>query len=275
MPLNASEKKRRLILASVAGLVIACLIVFLSFALLSPQKDQSTFRVGVVKTDAVTGKAGGAGTEEYNRKVAQHDGQQADKALQGGESYYPTPTGKSTLVGRRDTSAPTTPVPPAPVRVQPVRTSGMDDGMGKRMLEDLAMLNSQLNAGSQGAIVYLASEDDKTRSSPAASTGTPSLITSASVPAVTLKPGDLLYAVVDTGVNSDVPSAVMATVVSGKYNKAKLLGKFQRFDERLVLAFNRLMLPDGRDMQIEGFAVDPDTTEASVASSVEIGRAHV
>ncbi|MEG2140842.1 MAG: hypothetical protein RRY20_08665, partial [Bilophila sp.] len=87
MPLTANEKKRRLILMSVAGLTIACLIVFVAFTVLSPQKDQPTFKVGVVKTDAVTGKAGGAGTNEYNKKVEQYDGQQADKALLGGQSH--------------------------------------------------------------------------------------------------------------------------------------------------------------------------------------------
>ena len=84
-----------------------------------------------------------------------------------------------------------------------------------------------------------------------------------------MKPGDLLYAVIDTGVNSDVPSAVMATVASGKYKNARMLGKFQRFEERLVLAFTRVILPDGSDVQIEGYAVDPATSEASVATSVD------
>lgn len=78
-----------------------------------------------------------------------------------------------------------------------------------------------------------------------------------STPAVALKPGDLLYAVIDTGVNSDVPSAVMGTVASGAFKNGRLLGKFQRFEERLVLSFSRIILPDGSNVQIEGYAVDP------------------
>ena len=61
----------------------------------------------------------------------------------------------------------------------------------------------------------------------------------------------------------------MATVASGKLKNARLLGKFQRFEERLVLAFSRVILPDGSDAQIEGYAVDPATSETSVASSVD------
>ena len=85
---------------------------------------------------------------------------------------------------------------------------------------------------------------------------------------MTLKPGDLLYAIVDVGVNSDVPSAVLATVTSGEYRNARLMGGFQRHDERLVLAFNRAVLPSGETVQLEAYAVDPSTSEASVASSV-------
>ena len=85
---------------------------------------------------------------------------------------------------------------------------------------------------------------------------------------MTFKPGDLLYAIMDVGVNSDVPSAVLATVTSGAYRNARLMGGFQRHDERLVLAFNRAVLPSGETIQLEAYAVDPSTSEASVASSV-------
>ncbi len=60
----------------------------------------------------------------------------------------------------------------------------------------------------------------------------------------------------------------MATVVTGKYKNAHLLGSFQRFEERLVLTFTRAVLPDGQSFQLEAYAIDPKTTEASVASSV-------
>lgn len=47
------------------------------------------------------------------------------------------------------------------------------------------------------------------------------------------------------------------------------MGGFQRHDERLVLAFNRAVLPSGETVQLEAYAVDPSTSEASVASSVD------
>jgi type IV secretory pathway VirB10-like protein len=142
--------------------------------------------------------------------------------------------------------------------------------MLKRMMEDLASLDSRLAAASVGTgqIVYLRdiSRDD----GEAAPVQTVNLQQAAAASHIlAIKPGDLLYAVIDTGVNSDVPSAVMATVASGKYKNARLLGGFQRHDERLVLAFTRAVLPTGETVQLEAYAVDPSTTEASVASRVD------
>lgn len=90
-----------------------------------------------------------------------------------------------------------------------------------------------------------------------------------SPPGVELKPGDLLYAIVDVGVNSDVPSAVLATVTSGTYRNSRLMGNFQRHDEHLVLAFNRAVLPSGETVQLEAYAVAPSASEASLASSAD------
>lgn len=143
--------------------------------------------------------------------------------------------------------------------------------MLKRMLEDLAALDTKLAAASVGTgqIVWLQDFSDEAReATPAEPAAVPA---QEPVPASALgiKPGDLLYAIVETGVNSDVPSAVMATVASGKHKNTRLLGSFQRHDERLVLAFNRAVMPSGETFQFEGYAVDPATSEASVASSVD------
>lgn len=165
----------------------------------------------------------------------------------------------------------TRPAPPpvAQVRTAPVRTQTTDNAMLKRMMEDLDALDAKLSAVSvgEGKIVYLRefSEESSPVAAPAEKSVAPA---SDTAPAVTLKPGDLLYAIMDVGVNSDVPSAVLATVTSGAYRNARLMGGFQRHDERLVLAFNRAVLPSGETIQLEAYAVDPSTSEASVASSV-------
>jgi hypothetical protein len=83
-----------------------------------------------------------------------------------------------------------------------------------------------------------------------------------------VKPGDLLYAVNELGINTDAPSPVMATVAMGPLKGAKAIGGFQRHDEQVVLAFSKLVLPTGEQLNMEAVAVDPATSSAAVASKV-------
>jgi type IV secretory pathway VirB10-like protein len=269
--MTSTEKKRRLIMFCLMGLVVAGGIVFASFMLFAPEKPVATAKMAPARTDAVKGQAGGEGSEEYNRKLETHDEQKANAALTAGESFIPTPVGTRTpIVTPKSTAPPPPPPPVAPVRVAPAQAPRTDNTMLKRMMDDLAALDTKLSSVSagEGKIVYLHdfSRDERTAAPVDKTIGGETSVPSSTV--MNVKPGDLLYAVIDTGVNSDVPSAVMATVTAGQYRNTRLLGKYQRFEERLVLAFSRAILPDGQDLQLEAYAVDPDTSEASVASSV-------
>jgi len=269
--ITSTEKKRRFIMFCLLGLAVAAVIVFASFVLFAPEKPSATVKVAGTRAEAITGKAGGEGSEEYNKKLETHDSQRASAALQTGESFVPTPVGqKTSVVVKREDTPPAAPAV-APVRTAPVQPPRTDNAMLKRMMEDLAALDTRLAAASVGTgqIVYLR---DFSRDQNGTDTIEKTVAVSQMpdfLPSLDIKPGDLLYAVIDTGVNSDVPSAVMATVASGKYRNARLLGGFQRHDERLVLAFNRAVLPTGESVQLEAYAVDPSTSEASVASSVD------
>ena len=268
--MTSTEKRRRLILFSLLGISLAVSILLASFFLFSPEKPSATASLTSARTEAISGRAGGEGSAEYNQKLKEHDARQADNALKAGESFVPTPVGqKKSVVGKKEDTPPAPP-PVAPVRTTPPQTLRTDNTMLKRMMDDLAALDTKLSAFAvgEGKIVYLRDFSDAT--TPVAATAEKvAAPTSDTLPAVTLKPGDLLYAIVDVGVNSDVPSAVLATVMSGPYRNARLMGNFQRHDERLVLVFNRVVLPSGETVQLEAYAVDPSTSEASVASSVD------
>ena len=264
------EKNRRLKLFCVLCAVLLAIALLVMFLIKAPNTPTASIQVPKAKTDAITGQAGGEGSAEYNQKLQKHDDAKADEALKGGQSFVPTPVGnKKSSVGKKETTP-----PPAPkvvqVKTAPTRKAQPDNSLQKRMLEDLAALDAKLSAVSanSGKIIY-----EKDFSKEVATTETPQEAqareTEKPVIQPELKPGDLLYAIIDTGVNSDVPSAVMATVAQGKYRDARLLGGFQRHDERIVLAFNRAILPSGQTFQLEAYAVDPDTSEASVASSVD------
>ena len=269
MSVTSTEKKRRVIMLTLLGTAVGVSLILAFSFLFAPEKPSATASLAAPRTDAITGKAGGEGTEEYNQKLKEHDTRQANEALKAGESFVPTPVGqRKPVVVKKEDPRPTPP-PVAPVRTAPVQTPRTDNAMLKRMMEDLDALDTKLSAVSvgEGKIVYLREFSEETPvAAPVATTETTQGANP--LPAVTLKPGDLLYAIMDVGVNSDVPSAVLATVTAGAYRNARLMGGFQRHDERLVLAFNRAVLPSGETVQLEAYAVDPSTSEASVASSV-------
>lgn len=271
MSITSTEKKRRFIMFSLLGVALAAVILAGSMMLFAPKKPSTVSNLGTARTDAVKAQAGGEGSDEYNKKLEAHDQQKANAALTAGESFIPTPVGTKVPVVTRKQDIPPPPAvtPPQARVIAPVQPPRTDNTMLKRMMEDLAALDARLSgvAVGEGKIVFVGdfSKDAPVAAPAAITTGTAQQLDGN---ALALKPGDLLYAVIDTGVNSDVPSAVMGTVASGKLKNARLLGKFQRFEERLVLTFSRVILPDGKDAQIEGYAVDPATSEASVASSV-------
>ena len=98
MAITSTEKKRRFILFSLLGLAAAVVIVLASFLLFTPEKPSGTSKMASARTEAVSGQAGGVGSEEYNQKLKEHDAQQANAALQSGASFIPTPIGEKKSV---------------------------------------------------------------------------------------------------------------------------------------------------------------------------------
>lgn len=89
---------------------------------------------------------------------------------------------------------------------------------------------------------------------------------------VLIKAGTILFAVLDTAVDSDYPDTpVMATIVEGPYKNAKLLGKLSlaQGKDKVSLNFN-LMDTNAwvSAKSISAFAIDPDTARTVMASEV-------
>ena len=86
-----------------------------------------------------------------------------------------------------------------------------------------------------------------------------------------IKAGDVLFAVVDTAVNSDQEGTpVMATIVTGKYKDAKLLGSFKRVSDRLVIQFSTMSVPSmNNSIGISAYAINSKTAQTALASDVD------
>ncbi|WP_017377095.1 TrbI/VirB10 family protein [Piscirickettsia salmonis] len=85
------------------------------------------------------------------------------------------------------------------------------------------------------------------------------------------KSGAILFAVLDTQLNSDQPGTpVMATIVQGKFKDAKLLGSFKREDDKLVISFDHMSLSAlDHSISIKAYAINATTAQNALASDVD------
>ncbi|MCD8525207.1 MAG: hypothetical protein LRY67_05645 [Gammaproteobacteria bacterium] len=88
-----------------------------------------------------------------------------------------------------------------------------------------------------------------------------------------IKAGSVLYGVLETAVDSDYPdSPVMATIVSGQFKGAKLLGavKTVKDGQRVMLTFNLMTMNDWpTGASVNAYAIDPDSARSALATSVD------
>ena len=124
--------------------------------------------------------------------------------------------------------------------------------------------------------------EDKSKSKNGTGTGATSTTTSSTTTTTgeagvsVVKAGTILFAVLDTAVNSDYPeSPVMATVVFGKFKGAKMLGKLVVTKgvsgqmDRVTLNFTLMNMDDWpKTKTVTSYAIDPDTARTVLASNV-------
>lgn len=85
----------------------------------------------------------------------------------------------------------------------------------------------------------------------------------------TIKAGTIMFATLDTGANSDEPSPIMATVLTGQLKGAKMIGNFERVNQKLVLKFNLMNAPAfDKSIPVNAVAIDQNTASTAVTGNV-------
>lgn len=82
--------------------------------------------------------------------------------------------------------------------------------------------------------------------------------------------GDIVFAVIDTAVDTDEPGPILATIVSGKLKGGKLIGSFVLPNDagKMVINFNTLSMPgSAHSIPVAAYAIDPDTGRTALSSS--------
>lgn len=114
-------------------------------------------------------------------------------------------------------------------------------------------------AGEEGAVSASVTQVNKEEVNSIESTARKSVI----------KTGDILFAVMDTSVNSDEPGPILATIVSGKLKGSKLIGSFNlpANANKMIITFNTMSIPGAdKTISIQAVAIDPNTARTALSS---------
>lgn len=274
------------ILIGVSLGILVLLVTVVGYLLISPKNTVPPSATKEMKSRANTGTVGGEGTPHYNQMVEALNQQKAEEAAAKGESFIPLPIGNPQDVASPQSQKETSVAKKAPPPQRPNRqqTTIVREGANKAFEADLKNLLSRTRVGSAGQpyvlMVEAATPDDDgasnagtARTARNGSRGSVALASYSDSEPETLiqvkkelRPGKILYAINDLGINTDSPSPVMATVARGPLKGAKAIGAFQRNGTSLVLAYSRLVLSSGETINITGVAIDPTTQQTDVAS---------
>ena len=81
-----------------------------------------------------------------------------------------------------------------------------------------------------------------------------------------VKAGSVMFAVLQTGINSDENSPILAKIVDGPLKGSKLLGQFKRVNDKVVLSFNIINMPGYQSTtQVNAVAIDAKTARTAVS----------
>jgi len=140
--------------------------------------------------------------------------------------------------------------------------------MGKAPTRAAGQAGSAGNSPDQGPPVTGGATDLGTRNASIAATGSTAVPAAAGQKRTLLAAGRGIYAHTITAANSDQKGPVLADVDSGPFTGARLIGEFDREDERLVVHFTQLIIDDHEPLAVDARAIAPDTMETAVASDV-------
>ena len=247
------------------------------------------------KTDAPTG---GSSTPSYDKKLKEYNRQEFDKAKSSGQSHIPTvgsqdkERGKDILINDEKNSTEKNKPEEKPKKKtheslnigskKRAKSNINSEKRRKRMEELQKIYVEEMKSIWQGAynqptkqqvLVYSkgsAENHGKLQQKKDGNTKRKKLLRkekNQDRPSP-LKTGEVLYAVNDIEVNSDVPGKVRATILSGEHKDGVFLGSFSRHKKDLILEFSKFITEDGASYDVDAVGIDPDVPKSAIQSRV-------
>lgn len=210
---------------------------------------------------------------EYQRKLSRYNKNNAEQAIQNGQSSIAT-IGGDAQAGDINKSAGTTP-PPPPV-TPPHGDSGDSARQTARMraydaahTSEVASVDKEISgilstwSGAGGGMAVLSAPKEaiqrgnNSKGAIGKSSGNAGSAKGVGKGIPIIPAGKILYGRIVNELNSDRPGPVLAEAVGGKFDGVKFLGSFQRAHGTLVIKFSRVIYPDGETDSIGAYAVSP------------------
>lgn len=288
-----SQPRTRLVFfGGFALVVVVMLVAWMVFVRKSSQaeNDLASAVSSPPPLQATSGRPQEA-TPEYDKLLARDNAKSAEEALQSGGSAIPTPrtgvTKDQVEIGPRPIAGNPTAVPPPETGAYSQQHSDQERQAYEQAVQQRMQAISQQMEKLQGywstqphSSVRLAPESPRQQSA-AAVQGAGS-VAAASPPigapkaAPDIRMGDVKYATLDIGVNTDDPDApnmVMATIREpGRFNGARLIGQLEagdQYSKTVGFHFTRLsVVGESKERSIDAWAINPDTARPALASDV-------
>lgn len=284
---KSSSKIKIFILGAVVLGVIIVSFRYLMHAS-KPDSNSNLEKIGT-SIDGSSGKTfGGSGASpDFMQRNTEQNIRDAQEALERNRANLPvitTVTPAPTIVETTPTASPafvppaqsvtnpvvSTPAPtPQPQRIdrQQQQTDRARDDRSKAMLEAMKSVRDGMKLSSPKFVVSSLEHEPKkeNRDSPNNKDNMESTKGTLNIP-----PGSKFYVINEYNVNSDSPKddVIMKVVHPLGYEGSRFFGHFKRYDEMLVVEFDRFLV-NGTMHSIKGLAIDPKEADVDVASDVD------
>jgi intracellular multiplication protein IcmE len=306
------------------GVGIAFVTLVAGFIYATSGKD-NTGPKGAAQISKMTNVSAAPGSSEsalYNKKVAEANGKDADKALEAGKTFVPTPinnqalstespldsldkqikaqkeaeareqlekqsqaqqANEQTMNSQANTNVNPQVNQSQPVNTQQAQAPQMPPVKQKKYGSDDDFLIMQALTGVSGIKASKAEYDytgkGNITQNPSANVAQQagsqlaqagSSNQSAQKGQLLAKAGTIFNAVLETGINSDEASPVLAKIISGDLKGTRLIGNISVVGEKVVVRFNTGSVPEfPTSMKLNSVAVDPNTSRTGLATDVD------
>lgn len=279
--IDPAAKRNLIILGGVIGGAILISFIIMSSGSNTPPASQSYVPEG----GAALTENKGPKPQGYDKLAMQEEDERAKQAASMNESYLPTltvdPNAEIDRANQKpsqradDLAQPILDQPDAPSQPQQTQdqirvANQIEEGRQAMIVnKKMAAFNSLAETWRYEPSVKGQEVLPATNNLPAQATPPAVATSSMSDGKIVQQAGDSLYASIDMSINTDEPSVVFATILSGKLRGGMLFGAARlNPNETITIEFDKLSMPRMKQMPFRGVVIDSATGRAALSGTV-------